>query len=200
MTTSTTSARGQSKKARTTASKRAGLTFPVGRVAKNMKRMKLSKRYGKGGPVYMAAVLEYLTAEILEIGGNAARDNKARRINPRHLTLAIRNDQELNKFIGKDTTIPNGGVIPNIHHVLLPKKSKKKQTDEQPDREENNATSKSSSSKGKSSKKNNDGETTKGINKHPSTEDAEDTVQTNQANDDDGDEAIGGESNRVEEE
>jgi histone H2A len=197
MTTSTTSARGQSKQARTTASKRAGLTFPVGRVAKNMKRMKLSKRYGKGGPVYMAAVLEYLAAELLELGGNAARDNKVRRINPRHLTLAIRNDQELNKFIGKDTTIPNGGVIPNIHQVLLPKKSKKKQTDEQPDGEGNNATSKSSSSKGKSSKKNHDGKTTKGINQHPSTEDA---VQTNQANDDDGDEAIGGESNRVEEE
>jgi len=37
--------------------------------------------------------------------------------------LAIRNDEELNKFLG-GVTIASGGVLPNIHSVLLPKKSK----------------------------------------------------------------------------
>jgi len=85
---------------------------------------KYATRMGAGAPVYLAAVLEYLCAEILELAGNAARDNKKARIVPRHITLAVKNDEELNKLLG-GVTIAAGGVLPNIHAVLLPKKSGK---------------------------------------------------------------------------
>ena len=108
----------------TTRSAKAGLQFPVGRVARYMKNAKVATRVGAGAPVYLAAVLEYLTAEILELAGNACRDNKKHRIIPRHIQLAVRNDEELNKLMG-GVTIAAGGVLPNVHAVLLPKKSAK---------------------------------------------------------------------------
>lgn len=117
---------GRGDKKSTTASSKAGLQFPVGRIGRYLRQGKYATRMGAGAPVYLAAVLEYLCAEILELAGNAARDNKKTRIVPRHITLAIRNDEELNKLLG-GVTIASGGVLPNIHAVLLPKKSEAKE-------------------------------------------------------------------------
>ena len=65
-----------------------------------------------------------MVAEILELAGNASRDNKKQRITPRHLQLAIRNDEELHKLL-RDVTSAEGGVMPNIHQDLLPKDKRK---------------------------------------------------------------------------
>lgn len=113
----------EGKKSQTKSSK-AGLQFPVGRMGRFLKKGKYATRVGAGAPVYLAAILEYLTAEILELAGNAARDNKKTRIIPRHIQLAVRNDEELNKLFG-GVTIAQGGVLPNIHSVLVPKVSTK---------------------------------------------------------------------------
>ena len=169
--------KGKSAKKAVSRSAKAGLQFPVGRIARYLKKGKVScscstheeclhllrlissisacqdvetgpdtrsptiklyfllmkwsclvqyaSRIGAGAPVYLAAVLEYLAAEILELAGNAARDNKKTRIIPRHIQLAVRNDEELSKLLS-GVTIASGGVLPNIHTVLLPKKTGKK--------------------------------------------------------------------------
>uniref|UniRef100_J3MT52 Histone H2A n=1 Tax=Oryza brachyantha TaxID=4533 RepID=J3MT52_ORYBR len=106
----------------TSRSSKAGLQFAVGRIARFLKAGKYAERVGAGAPVYLAAVLEYLAAEVLELAGNAARDNKKTRIVPRHIQLAVRNDEELSRLLGA-VTIANGGVMPNIHNLLLPKKA-----------------------------------------------------------------------------
>ncbi|KAF5311122.1 hypothetical protein D9619_008079 [Psilocybe cf. subviscida] len=111
-------------------SSKAGLQFPVGRVHRLLKKGNYAQRVGAGAPVYLAAVLEYLAAEILELAGNAARDNKKQRIVPRHLQLAIRNDEELNKLLG-NVVISQGGVVPHIAAELLPSKSAKKKDAEE---------------------------------------------------------------------
>nr|CAD7586800.1 unnamed protein product [Timema genevievae] len=116
------SARGGKKRQKAmTKSQRANVTFPVGRMHRYLKMGTHRLRIGVGSPVYMAAVIEYLTAEVLELAGNAARDNRKGRITPRHILLAVANDEELHLLL-KNVTIASGGVLPKIHPELLAKK------------------------------------------------------------------------------
>lgn len=91
--------RGKVKSQRISIAKRAGTIFPVSRIKRYLKGCTHHQRVAIGAPIYQAAVMEYLSAEILELAGNAANDNKKRRITPRHILLAIANDEELNKVI-----------------------------------------------------------------------------------------------------
>uniref|UniRef100_A0A8C0FWF5 Histone H2A n=1 Tax=Chelonoidis abingdonii TaxID=106734 RepID=A0A8C0FWF5_CHEAB len=97
-------------------SSRAGLQFPVGQVHQLLRKGNYAEHVGAGAPVYLAAVMEYLTAEILELAGNATRDKKTRII-PRHLQLAMRNDEELNKLLG-GVAIAQGAWMPAPQNQL----------------------------------------------------------------------------------
>jgi len=101
----------------------AGLQMPVGRITRMLRKGQFADRIGETSGVYLAAVMEYLAHEVLDLAGNAARDNKVTRITPRHLTMAIKNDEELDQLV--KGIISGGGSMPNIHEALQPRKSKR---------------------------------------------------------------------------
>ena len=104
-------------------SKRADVVFPVGRLNSMFKKGHYSDQVGKGAGVFTAAVLEYLCREIVELAGNACKEANKQRIVPRHIQLAIGNDEELNKIIAM-ATISNGGTLPNVQAFLFEKQGK----------------------------------------------------------------------------
>ncbi|KAH7446479.1 hypothetical protein KP509_01G058500 [Ceratopteris richardii] len=104
-------------------SERAGLYFPVGRVGRRLRCGNYSKRVTVGADVYLSAVLEYLTGELLELAGNAAMENKKHKISNRHIQLAIRFDKELSQLLSH-AVIPSAGVAPFIHPFLKKRRSR----------------------------------------------------------------------------
>ena len=106
-------------------SAKGGLIFPVGRIGSMLRRGRYTKRVASTAPVYLAAVLEYLTAELLELSGKVAAQHRKKRITPRAVTLAVRHDEELSQLLN-NVTFTQGGVLPNLHEMLRKKKISRK--------------------------------------------------------------------------
>nr|UQW60618.1 histone macroH2A.1 [Mordacia mordax] len=109
---------GKGKVARQSRSARAGLLFPVGRMLRYLRSGVYRKRIAMGAPIYLAAVTEYLAAEILELAGNIARDSHKVRITPRHIHLSMALDEELQKML-RGVTIASSGVLPRVPPEVL---------------------------------------------------------------------------------
>ena len=110
----------------TSQSKKAGLVFPIGRIGTALRKGRYAPRISKSASTSMAAILEYLTSEVLEVAAKAVlQRNKGKRITPRALTLAVRHDADLGALL-KDVTLSRGGVVPKVEKALESKKKSKK--------------------------------------------------------------------------
>lgn len=98
--------------------RRSTIIFPIGYIFRLLNEGNYAERIGAGAPVYMAAALEYITRQVLDPAGNLAIDNQKERISPRHILLAIRNNEELNQLLTNLTVVP-AGVVPHVQRVLL---------------------------------------------------------------------------------
>lgn len=104
---------------------RAGLQFPVGRIHSRLKKGGHADRISQTAPVYLAAVLEYVVAEVLELSSGVAKDLRKKRIVPRHILLSTKTDTELAELFAH-AQISRGGVVPHVHYAILSEKQKKK--------------------------------------------------------------------------
>lgn len=109
-------------------SNKAGIYFPVGRIKRHLKNRIDHKRISDYSAVYLAAALEYLIAEVLELSGNVTKDMNKKVIMPRHIKCGVGQDKELDELL-QHVTISRGGVMPYIHDILLPKRTTKQQND-----------------------------------------------------------------------
>lgn len=92
------------RKPKTSRSCRAGLIFPVSRIDRFLRKGDYAERIGSGASVYMAAVLQYLTYDLVDIAGNIAIGSRRRRIAPGHLHQAVSGDSELQLLFGEVVT------------------------------------------------------------------------------------------------
>ncbi|XP_007956621.1 histone H2A-Bbd type 1-like [Orycteropus afer afer] len=90
--------RSSSKRKRPSLSRstRAELQFPVSRMDSLLRKGNYARRLRSSTPVFLAGILEYLTANILELASNEAQLNHRIRITPAHLERAMDRNPQLN--------------------------------------------------------------------------------------------------------
>ena len=121
-------------------SAKAGLTFPVSRLNRHLRERGAIARVGAGAPCYLAAVLEYSAAEVLEVAGNICNRSKRKRVSklvsPTEAThhsppadppapaaqdvlAAIRGDVELNRLLA-GAAFFTGSKLRNVGKAIHP--------------------------------------------------------------------------------
>ncbi|XP_054428213.1 histone H2A-Bbd type 2/3 [Pteronotus mesoamericanus] len=82
---------------------RAELLFSVSHLECLLRERHYALRLNSSAPVFLAAVLQYLIATVLELAGNEAQRNGCRRITPQLVDMAIHNNALLSGFFGSTT-------------------------------------------------------------------------------------------------
>lgn len=109
---------------------RAGTLSSVGRVLRRLRRAGLRRRVRSQSAVAVAAILDELVGAVMQDSVFTTIESKRSRLRSRYVSHAIALDATLKRFY--NGVIPNGGVEPNIHSVLLPKSVRSKKTSTTP--------------------------------------------------------------------
>eukprot|EP01097_Dermamoeba_algensis_P001749 TRINITY_DN165_c0_g2_i1.p1 TRINITY_DN165_c0_g2~~TRINITY_DN165_c0_g2_i1.p1 ORF type:complete len:249 (-),score=64.67 TRINITY_DN165_c0_g2_i1:146-892(-) len=113
---------GVKKTIRKTKSLKAGLLFPVAKLGKRLRESWLAGgphgRISGSASVYLAAVLEYLTAELVELAGNfSIQSLKKKRISPRAIASVSFQDEEFHILL-KESVFPEAGTFSSLPPTL----------------------------------------------------------------------------------
>ena len=86
----------------------AAAPFPTARVREHIQSY--APEVAAGAPEYMAAVLQYVTAEVLQRAGDAARGGATGSIMPHHIRQVVRADRDLTQLVGEEA-LEQGGLL-----------------------------------------------------------------------------------------
>ncbi|NXF54425.1 H2AX protein, partial [Oceanites oceanicus] len=114
----------KAKKSRSSRSSRAGLLFPVSRVDRQLRRGHFAERFGARAPVYLAAVLQYVTQKTMDMAGKISKKNKQQRISPSHLQAAVKKSPVLKQLLRGSMPRRRSRAVPQSQRVASPSKKK----------------------------------------------------------------------------
>lgn len=101
------------RKRKAARTKQPKLLFPAHRARRFLRKGKFAKRIERNTPIALAAVVECLSLELLGLAAQITTKFGTKRIQPRHLSLAIQLDDDFREMLAK-TTMAQGGVIPDF--------------------------------------------------------------------------------------
>ncbi|XP_052557711.1 late histone H2A.2.2-like [Tympanuchus pallidicinctus] len=120
-----TSREAKAKKSRSSRSSRAGLLFPVSRTDRQLRRGQFAERFGASAPVYLAAVLQWVTHKTMDVAGRISKKSNQQCISPCHLQMAVKSSSVLKHLLGSGPK-RRGRAVPQSQRMASP--SKRKQT------------------------------------------------------------------------
>ncbi|XP_069663130.1 histone H2A-like [Haliaeetus albicilla] len=112
----------KAKKSRCSRSSRAGLLFPVSRVDRQLRRGRFAERLGARAPVYLAAVLQWVTHKTMDAAGKISKKSKQQRISPSHLQAAARKSSLLKQLLRGGVPRRGRRAVPRSRRVASPPK------------------------------------------------------------------------------
>ena len=87
--------------------------FPAAHVAERMAR-RIAPSVAADAPEFMAAVLEVVASQVLQRAGDAAAAGSSGRIEPHHIRVAVRKDEDLTRLVGAAALEQGGLLRPDI--------------------------------------------------------------------------------------